>query len=129
RSSDLTRPEQVPKVGVEYLIFGQVVDDVEGNRQIRGEQASAVSEARAVVQEKALGRVAGEPALAHLDRGLGHIQADVAGIVGQRQLVTVTTAKLNDRSRAVLTDECVEEGGLSLGESTVRAHATGPPRT
>src|SRR5450759_4582252 len=40
--------------------------------------------------------------------------------------MTVPTTKLDDRSHAVLTDECVEEGGLSLGESTVRAHATGP---
>ena len=56
------RGEQVPEVGLEDRVLDQVVDDVQGERQVGGEDPAAVGEARAVVEEEALGRVAGEPA-------------------------------------------------------------------
>src|SRR5260370_12107658 len=56
--------EQVRHVGFEDRILGQVVNDVEGNSQVRGEKAGPVAEAGAVIQEEALRRVTGEAALA-----------------------------------------------------------------
>ena len=77
-----SHPKQVRHVGLEHRVLGQVINDVKRERQVGGEQAGPVGEASSVVQEEALGRVFGEPALAQLDGGPGDIQPDVGRIVG-----------------------------------------------
>ena len=57
--------EQVRHVCLVDRILGQVIDDdIERDSQVRGEQASPVGEAGAVIQEETLGRVTSEAALA-----------------------------------------------------------------
>ncbi len=111
--------EKVRHVGVEDRIFGQVVNDIEGDSQVCGEKAGPVGEAGAVIQEEALRRVTGEAAFAQFDGGPGDIQAGIARVVGQRKLVSVTAAELDHRPDFVRSDEIIEERGLGLGGGMV----------
>jgi hypothetical protein len=64
--------EQVRQACLEDRILGQVIDEVERDGQVGGEQPP-VGEAGAAVEEKALGRLGGEPVLAPLDGGPGDV--------------------------------------------------------
>jgi hypothetical protein len=47
----------VRHIGLEDLVLGQVINDVERDSQVCGEETGAVGEAGAVIQEEALRRV------------------------------------------------------------------------
>jgi hypothetical protein len=51
------RGEQVRQVGLEDRVFSQVIDDVQGERQVGGEDTCSVGEACPVVEKEALDRV------------------------------------------------------------------------
>ena len=59
----------MPHVPFEHYVLHQMVDHIERQRELRGEEAAAVGERLGIVTHEALGGVVREPRDAALDRG------------------------------------------------------------
>ncbi len=112
----LARCEQVGHVRLEHRVFGEVIDDVQGDGQVGSEQPRPVGEAGAVVEEEALGGVRGETLLAQPDGRSGYVQPHIARVVGKRELVAVAAPEFQHGAHLVIADERVEEGRFPLRE-------------
>ena len=84
-----SRRKKVTHVCVEYTVFHQMINNIEGDRQVGPEQARMVYKTITVVKEKTLRLIVHKLLLTKLNGGSGDIKADIARIAGERQLMTV----------------------------------------
>lgn len=116
----LARIKQVRHIGLENLVFNEMIDDVERERQVRTEQASPVYEAGAIIKKETLSRIVSKAVLAQADCRRGYVKADIVFIFAQGQLIAVAAAELYNRLYTMLMDEGIKELGLPLCQSAIR---------
>ncbi len=90
-----------PHVGLKDVVFNEMVDYVEGKTQI------GLLDLGTGQQLKAFGGIVGEPISAACNGAWADVKTDIARILRQRQLRTISAAKFDDRADASRLDEII----------------------
>ena len=92
----LCSSKQMVHISLVNRLLSEVKYYVQGQGKICLKKALAICKAQAVIQIKALCEIIQKALNAQFDSRLGNIESHVIRILGERQLVAVSTAEFND---------------------------------